>query len=437
MADRTGLEPATSGVTDSGSRYTCCPSNAVSPVTIGFYKLFTYHVHQCIHIYDNYFREHSENKVPKIQLTDLTIRNLKPSDKRATYYDQNLAGFGVRVETSGTKSFTLIYGANRQRINIGRVGIISLAEARKEAKRVLAEHTLGKIRPQNITYDEAKEQYLQDSEERNRPRTTKDYRRFLNSYFKYGRTPIAEIKQPDIKRRVTKLNSKPSEKYHAFVAMRTFLRWCVKNQYIDHSPMEGLSPPPQKSRDRILTLDELKTVLNAALTGAKPYGDIVALLILTGQRRGEISNLKWEYIDGDLVTLPPAATKNGREHSFPLSPKAVQIINSIKNNTAYLFPAGVAHVRGKPTTTFNGFSKAKAQFDETLNPQVTDYTIHDLRRSFSSALAQLGTPIHVTEKLLNHVSGSAFSGVAGVYNRYSYIDEMKLAVKELESHLLV
>lgn len=375
--------------------------------------------------------------MPKLQLTDVVVRNLKPSEKRTTYYDQNLAGFGVRVETTGTKSFTLIYGANRQRINIGRVGIISLADARKEAKRILAEHTLGKIRPQNITYDEAKEQYLQDSEERNRPRTTKDYRRFLNSYFKYGRTPIAEIKQPDIKRRVAKLNSKPSEKYHAFVAMRTFLRWCVKNQYIEHSPMEGLSPPPQKSRDRILSLDELQTVLKASLACDKPYCNIVALLILTGQRRGEISNLKWEYIDGDLVTLPTAATKNGREHIFPLSSAAVQIINNISNDSEFLFPARVAHVRGKPSSTFNGFSKAKAQFDATLETPVENYTIHDLRRSFSSTLAQLGTPIHVTEKLLNHVSGSAFSGVAGVYNRYSYIDEMKEAVKNLETHLLV
>lgn len=374
--------------------------------------------------------------MPKLQLTDVVVRNLKPSEKRAIYYDQNLVGFGVRVETSGTKAFTLIYGANRQRITIGRVGIISLADARKKAKRVLAEHTLGKIRPQNITYDEAKEQYLQDSEERNKPRTTKDYRRFLNSYFKYGRTPIAEIKQPDIKRRVAKLNSKPSEKYHAFVAFRTFLRWCVKNLYIQHSPMEGLSPPPQKSRDRILTLDELKTVLNASLTSEKPYCNIVALLILTGQRRGEISNLKWEYINGDLITLPAAITKNGREHTFPLSPAAIQIISNISNDSEFLFPARVSHVRGKPSSTFNGFSKAKAQFDTTLALPVAQYTIHDLRRSFSSTLAQLGTPIHVTEKLLNHVSGSAFSGVAGVYNRYSYIDEMKEAVNGLESHLL-
>ncbi len=93
-----------------------------------------------------------------------------------------------------------------------------------------------------------------------------------------------------------------------------------------------------------------------------------------------------------------------------------------------LFPAG------KPNgLVFNGWAKQKAALDR-LAP-LPHWTLHDLRRTFSSQMAALGTPIHVTEKLLNHVSGT-LSGVAGVYNRYSYAAEMRAAVEAYEAHIL-
>src|SRR5690606_19610198 len=92
-----------------------------------------------------------------------------------------------------------------------------------------------------------------------------------------------------------------------------------------------------------------------------------------------------------------------------------------------LFPA-----RGVPDHPFNGWGKSKERFDTPL--EVAAYTLHDLRRTFSSNLARLGTPIHVTEKLLNHVSGTV-SGVAAIYNRYSYLDEMRAALVLHDEHL--
>ena len=103
----------------------------------------------------------------------------------------------------------------------------------------------------------------------------------------------------------------------------------------------------------------------------------------------------------------------------------------------YLFPAARSHVRGKPTTTFNGWSKAKTMLDDKL-VSVAAWTLHDLRRTFATNLAALGVPIQVTEKILNHVSGT-ISGVAAVYNRHTYMDEMREAVglweKKLQSLL--
>ena len=99
----------------------------------------------------------------------------------------------------------------------------------------------------------------------------------------------------------------------------------------------------------------------------------------------------------------------------------------------YLFPAIRSHVRGKPTTTFNGWSKAKRDFDATLE-NVGPFTLHDLRRTFSSTLAAFGTPIHVTEKILNHTTGT-LSGVAAIYNRHTYMDEMREAITKFERYI--
>ena len=104
-----------------------------------------------------------------------------------------------------------------------------------------------------------------------------------------------------------------------------------------------------------------------------------------------------------------------------------KIIKSIGVNTDLLFPA-----RGKPDQPYNGWSKAKREFDEPLD--LAPYTLHDLRRTYSSNLAKLGVPIHVTEKLLNHVSGT-ISGVAAVYNRHSYWEEMKVATAQHDEFL--
>jgi len=370
--------------------------------------------------------------MPTLTLTDIAVRNLKPSARRITYSDANLKGFGVRIAPSGTKTFTLMYGPTRKRISLGRVGVVSLADARKEAKRILAEHTLGQDGSQAITYQKALDEFLDESGRINKPRTTHEYKRLLNTHFRFGKTPLADVTQLEIKQRLAKLNSKVSEKRHALVAIKRLMRWAIANQYITRNPVEGLSAPPQKSRDRVLTLIELKCIFSAALEQRTMFDSIVALLVLTGQRRGEIASLEWDWIENDQISIPE--TKNGRLHRFPLGEKAKAVIENIpRTSDTFLFPARTAHMGGNPSTVFNGWSKSKARFDEQLE-KVAPYTLHDIRRTFSSTLAQIGTPIHVTEKLLNHVSGT-HSGVQGIYNRYSYMDEMREAIDLYEDWL--
>lgn len=375
--------------------------------------------------------------MPKQKLTDVSVRALNPPPKgQVTYWDEGLECFGVRVSQGGTKSFVTYFSSSNKWTTIGRYPVLSLKEARTEAKRLIAENTLGKVRPAHISFDEAKRLFLEASAQKNKPRTTADYRRLLNSHFRFGKKRLAELGRHDILRKIDRLKDTPTEQNHAFVAARTLLRWAVRNEYLDGNPLEGLSPPAKLApRDRVLSNEELATVYKAARAYPYPYGPIVSLLLLTGQRRGEIAALQWDWIDADnqTITLPASLTKNKHKHTFPYGYKVAEVIEEVPEIGDYLFPARRERVRGKPTTIFNGWGKEKSLFDATLE-DVASYRLHDLRRSFSSHLASLGTPIHVTEKLLNHVSGEV-SGIRAVYNRYSYLPECKEAVAAFERHL--
>ncbi|MGB0747111.1 MAG: tyrosine-type recombinase/integrase [Magnetospiraceae bacterium] len=376
--------------------------------------------------------------MPKVTLTDITVRSLKTPEKgQTTYVDKSLPGFGVRVSQGGTKTYTLTYGANRQRVSIGKCDVISLAEARASARQLLAEHTLGKTRPTSINFQDAVDRYIAECEQKNKPTTVREYKRVLNRHFRLGRVQLRDVKKQDLTNRIDKLRKTPAEQNYAFVVARAFFRWAVRHGYLDRSPLENLRMPARtQSRSRVLSDDELAAVFKHALETPYPFGPIVALLILTGQRRGEIVALRWEWIDREhkIITLPATLTKNRREHAFPYGEKTAEILDGIPEQGDLLFPARTTQVRGKPSTYFNGWSSAKKAFDEGLE-NVAPYTLHDLRRTFSSKLAGMGTQIHVTEKLLNHVSGTV-SGVAAVYNRHSYMEEMRDAVEGLDTILI-
>ena len=178
------------------------------------------------------------------------------------------------------------------------------------------------------------------------------------------------------------------------------------------------------SRANASTNKELKCVWNAA--GNETFGKIVKLLILTGQRRGEITQLTGAMIREDTITLPSPLTKNSRKHTFPLGSMAKEILNPPRPADAYFFPA-----LGR-TTPFKGWSTCKAKLDKRSG--VSDWTLHDLRRTFASGLASIGVTIPVIERLLNHISGS-FSGIVGVYQRYDFMPEMRDAIARWEAHV--
>ena len=140
--------------------------------------------------------------------------------------------------------------------------------------------------------------------------------------------------------------------------------------------------------------------------------------------------MQWDEIDlvQQVWTIPGERTKNGKTHVVPLSETAIEILTALPRfNSPYVFPA-----RGKLDQSYSGYSKGKRTLNDAVG--IDDWTLHDLRRSAATGMAQLGVEPHIVECILNHSTGT-FGGVAGVCNRYRYLDQMRGSLKIWDAQL--
>jgi len=206
--------------------------------------------------------------------------------------------------------------------------------------------------------------------------------------------------------------------------LRRLFNWCCERDLIADNPATGIKAPAKEvSRERVLSLDELKDVLLAAQRIGYPWGPLVEMLVYTGQRLDEVAQATWDEFDLDSQTwaLSGSRTKNGRPHVVHLSDAAMSTISALPqvDGQAWLFSTtGRGPVKG--------FSKAKAKLDEESG--VTNWTFHDLRRTFATFTTdKLKISPVVIDKVLNHASG-AVKGIAAVYQRGEYLDQRKTAM---------
>ena len=378
-------------------------------------------------------------------LTDISIRSLKVDPKdRYEVFDVKVPGFGVRVFPSGIKSFVLLYRTNGRprRLTLGRYPVLSLAEARKLAQAALNRVAHG-IDPQHekdaarrAGFEVAVESFLNLHCRRyNRPNTARETARILASTFvkRWGRRDLTDIRRVDVMTVLDNLveHGKPIAANQSLAAIRKFFNWAVERGLIEVSPCMGIkAPAPKHSRDRVLSDDELAAIWRSAKVVGYPFGCIVQLLILTAQRRGEVTGMRWSDIDlgASSWSIPAARTKSNRAQTLPLSPATSALISSMPQfDDDRVFPA-----QGESAQTFSGFSKSKRRLDALAG--VSDWTLHDLRRTAATGMAKLGVTPHVVERILNHTTGT-LGGVAGVYNRFGYLPEMRDALGRWTVHV--
>lgn len=198
--------------------------------------------------------------------------------------------------------------------------------------------------------------------------------------------------------------------------------WSVDQGLLAASPVAGMRRPELgcTTRERLLSMVELRAVWAAAGKMGYPFGPMAWLPILTAQRRAEVANLErgWLLPDQQAFEVPASHYKTDRPQVVPLSAPALAVVENLpKWNSGDFMLSTTAGKR-----PVSGFSKAKARLDRLSG--VEGWTLHDLRRSAATHMARLG----VAQEHIERVLGHAIEGVAGTYNRYSYLPEKRAAL---------
>ena len=289
---------------------------------------------------------------------------------------------------------------------------------------------LCRTKPTRAAFEDCRDEYLRECATRLRPGTHKLYTYHLTRDFPFGRQAIADITPRQILKELQRCT--PSMREHAARIGRTFFLWAIRNHYLDVSPMVRFALPPKgKSRDRALVDEEIEAILRACQRIEGPYPAIVGILLRTGQRRAQIAGLKRAWInETDLtITFPAERMKGDRALIIPITNTTLNLIKSQPELTDYVFPAMRERVRGKPAACFAGFSKAKKTLDKECG--LSTWVLHDLRRTHAVILQKLHIRFEVIEAILGHV----IPGVAGIYQRYDWLPEMRDAEEKVDAYL--
>jgi integrase len=243
-----------------------------------------------------------------------------------------------------------------------------------------------------------------------------------------GRT-VHNIKRRDVIDLVESVaEDRPVMANRTLAVLSKFFSWMCERDIVAASPCTGVKrPSEEQARDRILTDDEIRRLwLSCDAVGGR-FGPLVKLLLLTGQRRGEVTGMRRSKIIGDVWTLGPEETKNKQRHDVPLSKQAAEIIEAMPRISGdYVLTSATARRIG-------GLAKSKRALDAHMRP-ASRWTLHDLRRTAASGMAKLGVKLPVIERVLNHTSGS-FSGVVGIYNRHDFAAEKRDALQSWADHV--
>src|SRR5262245_1838682 len=365
--------------------------------------------------------------------------NLPQGRSEAIYFDDDVPGFGLRIRSSGAKSWVFQYDfcGKTKRLTLGKASALDPAKARAVASQLHAKIRLGedpssakaesKARAAE-TFAAALEPYLAWHRSRVRSSTYRHTERYLSNNLKslHG-LPIAAIDRRVLAAQLQRMAATPITANRARSSLAAFLNWCLREGLIDNNAALATNKNAEQTRDRVLSPEEIRRLWLAL--PQNDYGDIVRILLLTGQRANEIAGLEWREINFDkgIIELSAHRVKNRRKHIVPMSSMMRAILKARQQDGDFVFGRCEA-------TPFSGWGKAKGQLDAVLN--IPKWKIHDIRRTAATQMAEIGIQPHIIEAVLNHISGHK-GGVAGIYNRAAYETEKATALNRWAAHVAV
>jgi integrase len=281
----------------------------------------------------------------------------------------------------------------------------------------------GRAKAEGETFGDLVPRFLDRKRGELRPKTFAELARHLTVHAApLGGLRLGEIDKRTIAQRLDEIEegSGGVTRNRVRVSLSAFFNWAGRNALAETNPVRGTDTVKERRRDRVLSDPELTAVWQALPLG--DFGDIVRLLILTGQRRNEVAHLEWKEVDfgKGLIKLGPERTKNKHPHEIPLSGMARRILEIHRSRAeGFIFERFA-------------WSTAKAALDRRL--PLAPWTVHDLRRTCATGLGNLRVGPHIIETVLNHRSGHK-AGVAGTYNRSAYPEEVREALARWADHV--
>jgi integrase len=378
-------------------------------------------------------------KLSKANIDRLT---LAPGQSELIKSSDDVPGLRIRLRDNGSRTWEYKYGKVMPRITIGRYPAVDVTGAHKTAKEFYAKVILGqnparekaeaKARSAE-TFGACVEVYLERRRHELRAKTLVALRRHLTrNLAPLHNMNITAVDRKSIAAQLSRIaTTAPVQANRTLTSVHKFLEWAIGEGLIESNPATGCNKAAENdARDRHLNPDEIRALWEALPARGDDYGDILKLLLLTGQRQREIADLTWNEINFDrgVIELPGERTKNHRPHTIPMSDTVSAILQARSRRPDRDLVFGASCKGG-----FSGWGKAKARLDAKLNFKMP-WVVHDLRRTAATGMAELGVQPHVVEAVLNHVSGSK-SGVAGIYNRSTYESEKRTALTLWADHV--
>jgi integrase len=386
----------------------------------------------------------------------LSSRNIatltRPAGKDdVVIWDDTMPGFGIRLR-GDNRSFLIQYrvGVQQRRESLGDIRKVKLEDARKAARQRFAQAQLGQdpaaeraaakaaVFAKRLTLGVVAERYLEAKKARLRPTSYADARRYFTRHWASLRDrPIAAIQRAEVAaglQDIIKAHGSISAA-RARANLSALFTWAMGEGLVETNPVIGTNNPEggHQARSRVLAEAELAAIWKACADD--DFGRIIKLLMLTGCRRGEIGELKWSEIDfaRGTITIAGTRTKNGHPLTLTLPPVALDLLRATprRDNSDNCFGGG-----GPGFTIWSHAVKGlHARVVASEGKLLPDWTLHDLRRSTATHMAEIGVQPHIIEAVLNHVSGHK-AGVAGIYNRASYTKDIAQALLLWAEHLL-
>jgi integrase len=380
-------------------------------------------------------------------LTTKAVESFKPRQDRYEVPDGGCRGLYCLVQASGAKSWAIRFRLDGKpaKHTLGAWPAMSLADARRLAAAAMAQVAQG-IDPRlekrqakaeaaersRDTVERLATQFLEWQGKRLRPNSLRQLDHIFADLVMpaWQDRDVHSIARRDALELTEAIADKtPIMANRVHSGLHRFFRWLCERDIIVASPMTGVPrPAPERSRERTLSERELVALWHAADAVGEPGRSWIRMLALLGQRRSEIAGMRRSECDGDLWHIPAERMKGRVAHTLPLPAQAMAIIEALPQ-----IGDGDLVFTTTGTSPLDHLDRIKRTIDAEMKP-TAPWTWHDIRRSTASALAGLGVAVPVIEKILAHRSGT-FKGIVGVYQRHSFIPEMRSALERWSEHL--